>query len=91
MKKKLQSATTLPLSPTDERRMRMIKYSITMGIRMVCIIAMLFVSGWWLVVCAAGAIFLPYFAMIAANVRMAPKTNAVERPSTIMLYHEKSS
>ncbi|MEY4039435.1 MAG: hypothetical protein RLZZ52_303 [Actinomycetota bacterium] len=66
MKKKLQSATTLPLSPTDD-------------------------SGWWLVVCAAGAIFLPYFAMIAANVRMAPKTNAVERPSTIMLYHEKSS
>lgn len=90
MKKKLQSATTLPLSPTDERRIRMIKYSITMGIRMVCIIAMLFVSGWWLIVFAAGAIFLPYFAMIAANVRMAPKNNEVERPSTIVMYQEKS-
>lgn len=91
MKKKLQSATTLPLSPTDERRIRMVKYSITMGIRMVCIIAMLFVSGWWLVVCAAGAIFLPYFAMIVANVQMAPKKQEIERPSTIVIYQEKSS
>jgi len=91
MKKQLQSATSLPLAPVDERRIRMIKYSIAMGIRMACIIAMLFVSGWWLVVCATGAIVLPYFAMIVANVRMAPKQGTVERPSTIVLYQEKSS
>ena len=91
MKKKLQSATSLPVSPAEERRIRMLKYSIAMTIRMICIIAMLFVSGWWLVVFAAGAIVLPYFAMIAANVRIAPKTSEVERPSTIVLYQEKSS
>jgi ABC-type transport system involved in cytochrome bd biosynthesis fused ATPase/permease subunit len=91
MKKQLQSATSLPLAPTDERRIRMIKYSIAMGIRMACIVAMLFVSGWWLVVCATGAIVLPYFAMIVANVKMAPKQGTVERPSTIVLYQEKSS
>ncbi|WP_096381233.1 DUF3099 domain-containing protein [Aurantimicrobium minutum] len=91
MKKKLQSATTLPPSPADERRIRMVKYTIAMSIRMVCIIGMLFVSGWWLVVFAAGAIVLPYFAMIAANVKMAPKTSIVERPSTIVLYQEKQS
>ncbi|MDH6278414.1 ABC-type transport system involved in cytochrome bd biosynthesis fused ATPase/permease subunit [Aurantimicrobium minutum] len=91
MKKQLQSATSLPLAPIDERRIRMIKYSIAMGIRMVCIIAMLFVSGWWLVVCATGAIVLPYFAMIIANVKVAPQQGAVERPATIVLYQEKSS
>jgi ABC-type transport system involved in cytochrome bd biosynthesis fused ATPase/permease subunit len=91
MKKQLQSATSLPLAPVDERRIRMIKYSVAMGIRMVCIVAMLFVSGWWLVVCATGAIVLPYFAMIIANVKMAPKQTIVERPSTIVLYQEKSS
>lgn len=90
MKKKLQSATSLPLSPDEERRIRMIKYTLAMTIRMVCIIAMLFVQGWWLIVCAAGAIALPYFAMIVANVKMAPKTTQVERPSTIVLYQEKS-
>ena len=91
MKKQLQSATSLPLAPVDERRIRMIKYSVAMAIRMVCIVAMLFVSGWWLVVCATGAIVLPYFAMIIANVKMAPKQSLVERPSTIVLYQEKSS
>ena len=88
MKKQLQSATSLPLAPIDERRIRMIKYSIAMGIRMACIIAMLFVSGWWLVLCATGAIVLPYFAMIVANVKMAPKQGTVERPATIVLYQE---
>ncbi|WP_298122385.1 DUF3099 domain-containing protein [uncultured Aurantimicrobium sp.] len=88
MKKQLQSATSLPLAPIDERRIRMIKYSIAMGIRMACIIAMLFVSGWWLVICATGAIVLPYFAMIVANVKMAPKQGTVERPATIVLYQE---
>jgi len=88
MKKQLQSATSLPLAPIDERRIRMIKYSIAMGIRMACIIAMLFVSGWWLVICATGAIVLPYFAMIVANVKMAPKEGTVERPATIVLYQE---
>ena len=91
MKKQLQSATSLPIAPIDERRIRMIKYSIAMGIRMACIIAMLFVTGWWLVVCATGAIVLPYFAMIVANVKMTPKQGVVERPATIVLYQEKSS
>ena len=55
---KQQSITSLPLSPEEERRRRMIKYSIAMGVRVLCIVAMLFVHGWWLVVCAAGAILL---------------------------------
>ena len=45
------------------------KYAITMTIRMLCIAAMPFVSGWWILVCAAGAVFLPYFAVVVANVK----------------------
>lgn len=82
--KKPTSITTLASSPDADRRARMIKYSVTMGIRFICIIAMLFVQGWWLVLCAAGAIFLPYFAMIIANVASKPKTITVERPSYIV-------
>lgn len=81
--KKAVSVTTLPASPDAERRARMWKYSITMAIRFVCIISMLFLHGWWLVAAAAGAIFLPYFAVIIANVTMKPKTHSVERPSHI--------
>lgn len=64
---KTQTITSIPLSPAEERRARMTKYTISMAIRMVCIVAMLFVSGWWLLVCALGAIFLPYFAVVVAN------------------------
>jgi hypothetical protein len=81
---KQQSITTLPASPDDERRRRMIRYTVTMGIRMVCIVLMLFVQGWWLLVCALGAILLPYFAVIAANVHGDPRAPMVLRPGAIV-------
>lgn len=85
MKKAQQSVTSLPASPDHERHVRMIKYSVAMGIRMVCIVLLLFVQGWWLILCAAGAIFLPYFAVVIANVAAAPKRANVVRPGSIVL------
>jgi hypothetical protein len=82
---KQQSITSLPLSPEAERRNRMIKYSVTMGIRVVCIVLMLFVQGWWLLVCAIGAITLPYFAVVIANVHADPRGARVYRPGAIEL------
>jgi hypothetical protein len=79
-----QSITTLPQSPEEERHSRMVRYAVTMGIRMVCIVLLLFVHGWWLVVCAVGAIVLPYFAMIAANVHGGQQGGAtVLRPGAV--------
>ncbi|MHA7275687.1 DUF3099 domain-containing protein [Arthrobacter sp. Hz1] len=52
---------------SDEIRGRMIKYSISMGIRLVCIILVFFVEGWLQWVMIAGAVVLPYFAVIFAN------------------------
>ncbi len=62
----------------------MIKYSITMSIRVLCIFAMLFVDGWWLAVCAAGAVFLPYVAVVLANVASPTRRQPVLRPGTIV-------
>jgi hypothetical protein len=81
---KQQSITTLPLSPEAERRSRMIKYTIAMSIRVACIFAMLFVDGWWLAVCAAGAIFLPYVAVVLANVSGPSHTQEVLRPGGLV-------
>lgn len=77
---KTQSITSLPRSPEDDRRSRMVKYSVTMGIRIVCIIACFFTPGWWLVIPAVGAIVLPYIAVIVANVSSS-RGSEVERPS----------
>jgi hypothetical protein len=82
---KQQSITNLPLSPDAERHSRMVKYSIMMGIRVVClIVAALFVRGWWIAIPAAGAIFLPYFAVVVANVSSGSGSARVERPGNIV-------
>lgn len=84
MKKTVQNATSLPAAPMDERRVRVIKYSVAMAIRMVCIVMMLFVQGWWLLLFAAGAIFLPYFAVIIANASVNAPGNDVARPGALV-------
>ncbi|MDQ1587543.1 MAG: hypothetical protein QOJ77_708 [Microbacteriaceae bacterium] len=81
---KNQSITSLPLSPDAERHSRMIKYSVAMGIRVLCLVSILFVPGWWAIIPAIGAIFLPYFAVVIANVGANPHANEVERPGNIM-------
>lgn len=66
---KQQSITSLPRSPQDDRRSRMIQYTVAMSIRVVCIVACLFTPGWWLLIPAAGAVFLPYVAVVLANAK----------------------
>ena len=45
----------------------MIKYTLAMGIRVVCIVLAMLVEGWLMWLAFAGAIFLPYFAVVLAN------------------------
>ncbi|MEZ3157087.1 DUF3099 domain-containing protein [Microbacterium sp. BWR-S6Y] len=65
-----QSATSLPKAPREDADNRFAKYMVMMGIRIACFIAMAVVTpyGWYTFVFAAGAIFLPYLAVIVANV-----------------------
>jgi hypothetical protein len=70
-----QSVTSLDISPEDERRKRMIKYTIAMSIRVVCILLAMVVQGWLMWVLFAGAILLPYFAVVIANAHGAPAAN----------------
>ncbi|MCW1250263.1 DUF3099 domain-containing protein [Acaricomes phytoseiuli] len=63
----VQNITTAHTSHSDDIHRRLVKYSIAMGIRMVCLFAMFFVDGLWKLVPIAGAVFLPWFAVIIAN------------------------
>ncbi|MDQ0612669.1 Flp pilus assembly protein TadB [Microbacterium sp. W4I4] len=76
------SVTSLPQSPQDEARSRVRHYAITMGIRTVCFVlmAVVYPVGWWTFVFAAGAIFLPYIAVISANAGSDSIPMAVESP-----------
>lgn len=68
-------------SEYDERAARMKKYTIMMLIRVACFVALIWVRGPWIFVFAAGAIFLPYFAVVIANAATQRRTRGVERPS----------
>lgn len=45
----------------------MVKYSIAMSIRLLCLLSLIFVRDWWLVVFGVAAAVLPWFAVVIAN------------------------
>ena len=65
-----QSATSLPRAPRDDAGARLAKYMGMMGIRIGCFLAMVLVTpyGWYTWLFGAGAIVLPYLAVVVANV-----------------------
>lgn len=62
----------------------MLKYSLAMGIRVVCIGLCLVTPGWWLIIPAAGAVFLPYFAVVIANNVGSGARRRVHRPGALV-------
>lgn len=61
----------------------MLKYTLAMSIRVLCILSMLFLKGWWLILPAFGAVVLPYFAVVLANVPSKMQRSKVLRPGAI--------
>ena len=62
----------------------MLKYSVTMGIRLICVIACFFVRDYWIIIPAIGAVVLPYIAVVLANVSGARSPGLV-RPGQLSL------
>ena len=85
MSKKQQSITSLPPSPDEERHGRMIRYAIAMIVRVICILLAFVLTGWFQVAAIVGAIALPYFAVVIANVKMRQPDAEVVRPGSIVL------
>jgi len=59
--------TTLPISPEEDRSKRMIAYTVSMTIRLICIGLCFIVPGWLVTLPILGAILLPWFAVVSAN------------------------
>lgn len=59
--------TSVGAAPAEDRAHRMRAYFIMMTIRIACVASLFFVHGWWVLISAAGAIILPYFAVLIAN------------------------
>lgn len=73
--------TTAPISPADDRAHRERRYLFSMTIRLACFLGAIVTDGWIRWVLAAGAVILPYIAVVMANqvAPNGPKDN-IERP-----------
>ena len=68
MSRETPSLTSLPAAPDVDRRARMISYSLSMGLRIVCLFLCFVVPGWWRLIPVVGVIVLPLIAVGLANV-----------------------
>lgn len=77
-----QSATSLPRAPRDEANARMTKYFVMMAVRLTCFVLMVVITpySWYTWIFAAGAIFLPYFAVVVANVSSEQRETRIVPP-----------
>ncbi|NHA69084.1 DUF3099 domain-containing protein [Phycicoccus flavus] len=62
-----QSVTTAAQSRHEDQSHRLHQYLLTMSLRTVCFVLAIVFDGWLRWVFAAGAILLPFFAVVAAN------------------------
>jgi len=81
--KRAPSVTSLPRAPRDEADARVRHYMITMAIRVACFLLMVLITpyGWYTWVFAAGAVFLPYIAVVYANASQGGARGPVESPT----------
>ncbi len=81
--------TSAARSHSEDMSGRMRRYLISMAIRTTCVVAcVLSIGHWWTWVFAAGAVFLPYIAVVAANGGASPDPGGNEfeyRPDLPML------
>ena len=77
-----QSATSLPRAPRDDVSARSVRYLITMGVRVLCFVLMVVITpyGWYTWVFGAAAVFLPYIAVVFANVGSDGPQSSAENP-----------
>ena len=62
-----QSVTSAAEPRTEDQARRLKRYLVTMGIRTACFVLLVVIDDWYRWIFAAGAVFLPFFAVVAAN------------------------
>lgn len=77
--------TSVGINPAADRAHRMRVYFIAMTLRVVCVVSLFFVRGWWILLVAAGAVLLPYFAVIIANQAANTQGKSPDAPTPLEL------
>ena len=79
------SVTSAGVNPADDRAHRMRMYFIAMVLRVLCVVSLFWVRGWWILLVAAGAVLLPWFAVMVGNAVAHGEGEAPEAPEPLQL------
>lgn len=80
-KQRVHAITSVGRPLSEDVHNRAVRYVISMAIRSACLVGILFTDGWLRWVMVAGAVLLPYFAVVLANAgkeRPAPADTLME-------------
>ncbi|WP_024355850.1 DUF3099 domain-containing protein [Leucobacter chironomi] len=82
---KSYSVTSAGVNPAEDRAHRMRMYFVAMSLRVACVTSLFWVRGWWVLLAAAGAVFLPWFAVMVGNAVAHDGGQAPDAPEPLML------
>jgi len=74
----VHSVTSAPSSSTDDQDQRVRRYLTMMGIRVLCFGLVFVTTGWLRWAAVAGAVLIPYFAVIVANAVRPSEPGAIQ-------------
>lgn len=77
--------TSVGVNPAADRAHRMRMYFLAMSLRVVCIVSLFWVRGFWIILAALGAVVLPYVAVLLANAVSHAGGNAAVAPDPLQL------
>lgn len=88
---KSYSVTSAGVNPVEDRSYRMRMYFIAMTLRVVCVVSLFWLRGWWVLLAAAGAVILPWFAVMIGNAVAHGGEQAPDAPEPLQLVGTEST
>ncbi|WP_449282299.1 DUF3099 domain-containing protein [Leucobacter sp.] len=79
------SVTSAGVNPAEDRAHRMRMYFVAMSLRVACVASLFWVRGWWVLLAAAGAVLLPWFAVMVGNAVAHNGGEAPDAPAPLQL------
>lgn len=77
------SVTSAGVNPAEDRVHRMRMYFVAMSLRVVCVISLFWVRGWWVLLVGAAVVILPWFAVLVGNAVAHGGEQAPDRPERL--------
>lgn len=77
--------TSAGVSAAEDRSHRMRMYFVAMTLRVLCVLSLFWVHGWWIILPAVGTVVLPWFAVMVGNAVAQDTREEVDAPEPLSL------